>query len=207
MINQRQFVNWRVSTLAQIKAIANANVKTLCFCDATETLYRYDPTSGATADDQFVLTTGAGGTTRWIGTGGKYNLPVSGGLGIVLGFGASMGGGDTGKYFQPHGDANGGKFNTLTSESQLACPIAGTIQSLSWISEQVPTQAVLKIWKNGAVVVTLGPPTYIISASSGALTGFNISITAGNLLAVEYDAVGTGNDLKKTAIELFVRGV
>jgi len=127
---------------------------------------------------------------------------VLGNTGVEFGFGASMGAGDVGKYFQPHGDANGGKFTTLTSESQLASPVSGTIEVLSWVSEQAPTNGVLKIWKNGLVVKTI-----TISGSSGASTGLNVSVSAGDLLAIEYDAVGSGLDLKKTAIELFVRGV
>ncbi len=71
-INQSALNNWRVTTLALIKAIANANVQTLCFCDETDTLYKYDPTSGATADDTYILITGAGGTTRWVGIAGQY---------------------------------------------------------------------------------------------------------------------------------------
>jgi hypothetical protein len=35
----------------------------------------------------------------------------------------------------------------------------------------------------------------------------NVAVAVGDLLAVEYDAVGTGNALKKTAVELFIRGV
>lgn len=80
MLNQRAFRNWRFATLAEIKAVANAHEKTFCFCDQTETLYRYDPTSGVTADDKYILTTGAGGTTRWIGIAGKY-VPNNGDMG------------------------------------------------------------------------------------------------------------------------------
>ena len=71
-LNQRTFRNWRFATLVAIKAVANANNQTLCYCDETETLYRYDSTSGATADDKYILITGAGGATRWIGVGGQY---------------------------------------------------------------------------------------------------------------------------------------
>lgn len=205
MLNQQVFRNWRVATLAEIKAIANANIKTLCFCDQTETIYRYDPTSGATADDQFVLITGAGGTTRWIGTGGKYNLPVSGGLGIVLVFGASMGSGDVGKFFQPNGIANGGKFNPPPDEeSQIACPITGTIETLAWVATtgNTITNAVLKVWKNGVVVATK-----TVSGTNGATTGIGISVTAGNLIAVEYDDDGDDDPFSKSVISLFVRGV
>jgi len=118
-----------------------------------------------------------------------------------------MGSGDVGKYFQPHGDANGGKFSSLDSESQLVSPVSGTIEALAWIAENSPiTNAVLKVWKNGLVVKTItvsgsGPP------SSGASTGLNVAVAVGDLLAVEYDAVGSGGDMKKTAIELFIRGV
>lgn len=78
MLNQREFRNWRFATLALIKAVANGHDLTLAFCDETETLYKWDSTSGATADDKFVLTTGAGGNTRWIGIAGKYCCPASG---------------------------------------------------------------------------------------------------------------------------------
>lgn len=72
MLNQNTLRNHRITTRAAIKAIDNANIETLCFCDETATLYKYDPTSGATANDTYVLITGTGGTTRWIGIAGKY---------------------------------------------------------------------------------------------------------------------------------------
>jgi hypothetical protein len=210
MLNQRTFTNHRYATLAEIKAVANANVQTLCFCEETETLYRYDLTSGATADDERILITGAGGTTRWIGIAGQYVLATLGGTGITLGFGAAMGGGDVGKYYQPHGDANGGKFTTLTEESQIAVPFTGIIYSLSWIADGnavTPiTNAVLKIWVNGVVSATVtvsgsGTPT------GGASSPLNVSVTAGDFIAVEYDAVGTGTVFGKSAIEVFVRSL
>jgi len=78
MINQRSLRNWRFATLVEAKAVANANEQTLCYCDETETLYRYHATSGATADDKFVLVTGGPVASRWLGIAGKYVYPVSG---------------------------------------------------------------------------------------------------------------------------------
>jgi len=198
-LNQREFRNWRFSTLAEIKAVANGNDQTLAFCDQTETLYKWDSASGATADDKYILATGAGGATRWEGISGTYALHAN--AGVNLGFGASVGAGDVGKYFQPHGVANGGKFTTLTSESQVACPIPGTLAALSWEAAATPTNAVLKIWKNGVVVATI-----TISASSGVDTSFSVAVAAGDLIALEFDDDGSGLAMGKSVFELFVRG-
>lgn len=77
-LNQRTFRNWRFSTLTAIKAVSNAHDSTIAFCDETESLYKYDSTSGATADDMRILTTGAGGNTRWIAIAGKYTYEGGG---------------------------------------------------------------------------------------------------------------------------------
>jgi hypothetical protein len=74
LFNQRSIRNHRFSTLALIKAVANANDKTIAYCDETETLYKYDSASGLTANDTSVLATGAGGTTRWEAIAGQYAL-------------------------------------------------------------------------------------------------------------------------------------
>lgn len=148
--------------------------------------------------DRIAIDDGAAGFAR------KYAAlqNVLGNTGVEFGFGASVGGGDAGKYIQPHGDANGGKFSTLNSESQLACPVSGTIEALAWISEQSVTNAIWKIWVNGLVA-----STSTVSGTDGVDTGLAVSISAGDLIAIEFDSKGAGLDPKKTAIELFVRGV
>ena len=81
--NQSGIRNHRVATLSAIKAIANANEKTICFCDETKRFYHYVADgSGHTANDIDVLTTGAGGDTRWIdnNTVGLFEIDINGGL-------------------------------------------------------------------------------------------------------------------------------
>jgi len=47
----------------------------LCYVIATETLYRYEASGSAYTDDNtFVLSTGDGGNTRWLGVAGRYIL-------------------------------------------------------------------------------------------------------------------------------------
>lgn len=74
MINQRTVKNMNYLTLTEIKAAAGRDGE-VCACIETNTIYKY-LTSGFeyTADDKFILTTGNGGNTRWIGISGKYQL-------------------------------------------------------------------------------------------------------------------------------------
>lgn len=75
MLNQRAIGNHKFSTLAAIKAVSNGNIQTVAYCDATETLYRWEPSGAAfTPNDQDILTTGSGGTTRWLGIAGQYKI-------------------------------------------------------------------------------------------------------------------------------------
>lgn len=78
MLNQRAIGNHRFSSLALIKAVSNANLQTIAYCDETDTLYRFESSGSAyTANDQDVLTTGAGGNTRWLGIAGRYVFVAS----------------------------------------------------------------------------------------------------------------------------------
>ena len=50
----------------------------LCYVVETETFYRYETTStGYTVDHKYILATGAGGVTRWLGVSGRYNISQS----------------------------------------------------------------------------------------------------------------------------------
>jgi hypothetical protein len=63
--------------------VANAEAATgvdndLCYVVETETFYRYETTStGYTVDHKYILATGAGGVTRWLGVSGRYNISQS----------------------------------------------------------------------------------------------------------------------------------
>lgn len=199
-INQRVLRNWRFATLAEIKAVANANIQTLCYCDQTQTLYHYDPTSGATADDQYILTTGAGGASRWVGIGGKYVASAE--YGAILAYGAQVGGGDAGKYFAANGEAKAGVINALDASSEIVCPLTGTLYALGWHATSSVTGAVLKVIKNGGVAYT----TAGLNGFSGVVQPIGVSVAAGDLIALEYDAVGTGASMGKSNHQLFVRG-
>lgn len=120
--------------------------------------------------------------------------------GVNLGFGASMGGGDVNKYFQPHGIANGGKFNALNEESEVSCPTTGTITALAWRCAGVLSGAQVRILVNGIPQVTLN-----LTGTSGVVS-CSVNVTAGNTIAVQYFTVGT-TAMGKSVLELFVRGV
>ena len=71
--NQRQLRNYEVATLIELKAIADATIKTRIWCAEQETLYIYVVDGSTyTANDEEVCTTGVGGDTRWIGIAGVF---------------------------------------------------------------------------------------------------------------------------------------
>src|SRR5512135_1804283 len=66
-----------VATVATLKALTGADNR-LRYCVETETFYRYEASGSAyTADDLYVMITGDGGNTRWIGVGGRYVLATT----------------------------------------------------------------------------------------------------------------------------------
>jgi len=66
-INQRQFRNNIFETLSDIKAIDNGNENTIGFCKETDMFYKWEDNGGSlTPDDYLILSTGKGGSTRWI---------------------------------------------------------------------------------------------------------------------------------------------
>lgn len=149
------------------------------------------------AGDRFLIDDSAASFVK------KYTAlsAVLGGSGTIIPFGCSLGGGDVGKYIEPHGNSGDNKFSTLSSESQVAVPASGTIEALSWSGAAVLTNAVFKIWKNGLVVATV-----TVTGQNGVSTGIGVSITAGDLIALEYDAVGSGGVPGKSMYEMFIRG-
>ena len=62
------------STIVIVEATSGMD-NHICFVEETETFYRYE-SSGAsfTDDNKYILSTNDGGTTRWLGITGKYNL-------------------------------------------------------------------------------------------------------------------------------------
>jgi len=125
--------------------------------------------------------------------------------GLSLAFGSSMGAGDVNKYFQPHGIANGGKFNALTEESEVACPISGNIIALAWRCQGAVTNDQIQIYVNGisagaAGLLTLNGASGVVYCSSP------IPITAGDTVALRYVTAGGGAAMNKSVQELFVRG-
>lgn len=62
------------ATVIAAEAASGTN-NNLCYVVETETYYRYIASgSGFTDDNKYVLSTGDGGNTRWIGIAGQYNL-------------------------------------------------------------------------------------------------------------------------------------
>jgi len=78
---RRDFQNSPITTVAALKALTSVD-NVIRYCVETDTVYRYEATGSAyTADDLYVLITGDGGDTRWIGVSGRYiagTLNVSG---------------------------------------------------------------------------------------------------------------------------------
>jgi len=52
---------------------ASGSDNDLCYVVTTETLYRYEATSGAARDGTYILDTADGGATRWLGVAGRYH--------------------------------------------------------------------------------------------------------------------------------------
>ena len=128
------------------------------------------------------------------------------GGGINLHYGGSMGSGDVGKYFEAHATAGGGKISGLTYADQIVVPINGTIIALGWISKGTTiTNAVLKIWVNGVVQATITISGSGATWADGVVTNLNVSVSAGDLVAVEYDAVGSNDALSDSCIELAIK--
>lgn len=77
-----------VSSVAEAELLVNQSLGDLLYVDDTETVYRYETNGVAYTDDNtFVLSTGAGGNTRWLAIAGQYkvdNLNISGNL-VVAG--------------------------------------------------------------------------------------------------------------------------
>lgn len=62
------------ATVAEAEAATGID-NDLCFVVETETHYRYEASgSGYTDDDEYILSTGDGGNTCWLGISGKFNL-------------------------------------------------------------------------------------------------------------------------------------
>lgn len=94
MINQRQIKGLKFDTLVAIKAAKGFDGE-LSFCVETNTQYKYIVAGSAyTADDKYILITGDGGNTRWLGISGQYIyntlpklskiIPVADGLTALL---------------------------------------------------------------------------------------------------------------------------
>jgi len=62
-----------IGTVAEAEALVNQSLGDLLYVTETKTIYQYETTGAAYTDDNtYVLSTGAGGNTRWIGVAGKY---------------------------------------------------------------------------------------------------------------------------------------
>lgn len=62
------------ATVAEAEAATGID-NDLCYVVQTETHYRYEASgSGNTDDNEYVLSTGDGGNTRWVGVSGRFNL-------------------------------------------------------------------------------------------------------------------------------------
>lgn len=73
-INQNQIKGLKLLNLANLQALKGVDGD-LAYCNATQTLYKYITAGGAyTADNLYVVATGDGGTTRWLGMAGNYIL-------------------------------------------------------------------------------------------------------------------------------------
>ena len=72
MLNQRQIRHFTYSTVAAMESAVGRD-GLLCFCEETNTKYRFIASGSAyTVDNLSVLSTGAAGDTRWVGMYGDY---------------------------------------------------------------------------------------------------------------------------------------
>ncbi len=123
MFNQRDIRNHRVSTIAEMNTIINANIKTSCYCDETETLYRFSNTSSLIVNNTSILDTGIGLATRWIGASGRYKygeIDMDGAFNEkIIEINSDYGVTDNWMFGQLHVDTSGGDI-TLTLPPSIA---------------------------------------------------------------------------------------
>lgn len=115
---------------------------------------------------------------------------------IFLG-GASMGGGDAGKYFGAQDTSNGGKNAVLSSDNQMASGINGTVDLLTWESQTAAAATVFKIAKNGLIVATFN-----LTGVSGSVAIAGVTSVLGDLFAVQYSS---GTAPGRTTTQLWAR--
>jgi len=106
---------------------------------------------------------------------------VSGGLGYTLVWGANMQ--TTGRYAQVNGITSGGQETGLSPGSEYIVPADGTLDCLTYNTGTGDATTVFKIWKNGAV-----EHTFTATGAGDFESGIGLSVVAGDLLAIEYDA-------------------
>jgi len=105
----------------------------------------------------------------------------AGGLGYTLIWGGNMQ--TTGRYAQVHGITSGGQETGLSPGSEAVVPADGTLSCMTYSSGDGDNTTVFKIWKNGGVV-----HTFTASGGTGFEAGIGVTVEAGDLIAIEYDA-------------------
>jgi len=122
---------------------------------------------------------------RWTGSEwvevDQIDVPVGGDLGYTLVWGANMQ--TTGRYAQVNGITSGGQETGLSPGSEYIVPADGTLDCLTYNSGTGDNTTVFKIWKNGAV-----EHTFTATGAGDFESGIGLSVVAGDLIAVEYDA-------------------
>ena len=74
-INQKQLKSFSYTTLAEIKLDNTSRDGIICYCNETETYYKFLANgSSFTPNDEDILITGKGGNTRWIAFSGKFSF-------------------------------------------------------------------------------------------------------------------------------------
>lgn len=111
--------------------------------------------------------------SAWVGGGGD--------LGYTLVWGANMQ--TTGRYAQVNGITSGGEETGLSPGSEYIVPADGTLDCLTYNTGTGDNTTVFKIWKNGIV-----EHTFTATGSGDFESGIGLSVVAGDLVAVEYDA-------------------
>jgi len=113
--------------------------------------------------------------TTWDNNGG------GGGLGYTLVWGANMQ--TTGRYAQVNGITSGGQETGLSPGSEYIVPADGTLDCLTYNTDTGDATTVFKIWKNGAV-----EHTFTATGAADFESAIGLSVVAGDLIAIEYDA-------------------
>lgn len=151
-----------------------------------------------TGDDIIAIDDGGNQKRRYVLL---KNLPY---IGFSLNFGGRVTNLDAGKYFQAFGKSDGSVYAAYNHADQIVCPIDLEINVFTFICSGLDIKnAKIKIHVEQTVEKLITLTASGASYSYGIETGLSVDVTAGQLIAVEYDAVGNSVAMGDTVIVLY----